>query len=38
MPFKKGKSGNPGGKPKGTKHSMTVDIFDKLLKAVKEAQ
>ena len=38
MPFVKGKSGNPGGKPKGTKHSMTVDIFDKLLKAIKETK
>jgi hypothetical protein len=24
MPFKKGQSGNPAGKPKGTKHTMTV--------------
>jgi len=34
MVFKKGVSGNPGGKPKGTKHSMTVDMMDELLRAI----
>lgn len=38
MPFKKGIVTNPDGRPKGSKNTMTVKIFEDLLKEMKAAE
>lgn len=38
MPFKKGIVTNPNGRPKGSKNTMTVKIFEDLLKEMKAAE
>lgn len=38
MPFKKGVVTNPNGRPKGSKNTMTVKIFEDLLKEMKAVE
>ena len=36
--FEKGKSGNPNGRTKGSQNTITIAIFDELLKAMKKTK
>ena len=37
MRYKKGQSGNPSGRPRGTKNKFTVDLKDAFLKAFEKS-
>jgi len=36
MPFKKGESGNPGGRPKGSKNKLTTSIKEMVFNALND--
>lgn len=38
MPFEKGKSGNPNGRPKNAKNKISKRLFDEFLSSIKEVE